>query len=466
MLTTSSGKVGQGRSVIRHFDSYMAMPISAIAVHIVLGPLLAISTLVSTAHAWTALLVGLWIAVTSRRIDRVAFAAGYLATCDVLWRVTNARFFYEGGKYAVVAVLVIGYLRLVRTRRRFAFPAAYFLLLLPSLAYTVAHYGLLGSRDQVSFNLSGPLALAVTAFFFLQVRMRWDDMRGILLASLCPLVALVSTVTYRTSQVTNLTFGTESNNATSGGWGPNQVSTVLCLGALLCLILVVLEPRMRTRITLVGLGLWLFGQGALTFSRGGVYDLAVAAAVLLLIVIVQSRHRARVLVGLLVMLALASLVFGHLDTYTGGALSERFSETDTTGRSDIAEGDLRLFEAHPVAGVGAGMAPQERTGFLRGAPAHTEFTRTIAEHGALGIIALLAVVLLVGQAFLSSPSVWGRAVTTSLAVFALFAMSNTAMRTATVPFVLGLGMARVGARVSRGVSNPGQGGQTSTFARV
>lgn len=421
------------------------LPLGLFGAHAVLGFLMANVSGVSTLHAITTAVVVLWIGLRGTRLEHIALAAGYAAFCDVLWRVTDAQFFYEGAKYLVVAVLAGGWIRLARTTRLAALPLGYLGLLLPSAVLTYVALGSSEIRDAISFNLSGPLALAVACAFFLQIRMGWLEARGVLLAALGPIVALASAVTYRTSQVDLLTFGTQSDVQTSGGFGPNQVSTILAAGALCCLLLVIAERRLAPRLLLAALGLWFFGQAVFTFSRGGLYDLAGGAACILLVALVDRSLRWKVLRGAIIMAALSLVVFTSLDSFTSGALSDRFSSTDTTGRTEIASGDLDLFTENPLAGVGPGMAQYSRTGF-RSEAAHTEFSRMLSEHGVLGLAALGLLLALIVSAVVNAPTVWGRAISLSLTAFAALAMTNAAMRNAAPAFLFGLGMARIGPR--------------------
>jgi hypothetical protein len=426
----------------RLLNERYGLPLGLLAAHVVLGFLMALSPAVSTAHAVATALVVLWIALFGRRLEHVALVAGYAALCDVPWRVTDARFFYEGGKYLVAVALAGGLIRLVRTSRLAALPIGYFGLLLPSAVLTLLDRGAGQFREIISFNLSGPLALAVAVAFFLQIRMSWVEVRGILLAALGPALALLTVVTYRESQIDVLTFGSQSDFQTSGGFGPNQVSTALAVGAMCCLLLVLTERRLPARLLLGAIGLWFFGQGVFTFSRGGLYDLAGAALCILFVALGERSLRWRVLRGALVMTMLSVVVFACLNAVTDGALSDRFSSTDSTGRDEIAAGDLDLFIDNPLAGVGPGMAQYTREG--KGASAHTEFSRMLAEHGVLGLAALGILVALIASAVRDAPTAWGRAVSLSLTAFAALAMTNTAMRSSAPAFLFGLGMARIG----------------------
>jgi hypothetical protein len=220
------------------------------------------------------------------------------------------------------------------------------------------------------------------------------------------------------------------------------VSTALAVGAMCCLLLVLTERRRPARLLLGALGLWFFGQGVFTFSRGGLYDLAGAALCILFVALGERSLRWKVLRGALIMTALSLVVFACLNSITDGALSDRFSSTDSTGRNEIAAGDLDLFYDNPLAGVGPGMAQYTREG--KGASAHTEFSRMLAEHGVLGLAALGILIALILSAVSKAPTVWGRAISLSLTAFAALAMTNTAMRITAPAFLFGLGMTRIG----------------------
>src|SRR2546430_15098859 len=98
------------------------------------------------------------------RIDRVVYAAAYIAGSEVLWRMCGAAVFWESGKYAVILIFAIALARLRPVQPRLL-PVVYFLLLLPSIA--LAPYQLLSdeARQQVSFELSWPAALAMSRRF-------------------------------------------------------------------------------------------------------------------------------------------------------------------------------------------------------------------------------------------------------------------------------------------------------------
>ena len=88
-----------------------------------------------------------------------------------------------------------------------------------------------GARDQLSFNLAGPFALAVSVWFFGALRLTEAQRSRVLLSLAAPAVAVAAVAALRINHVTAIDFTTESNFATSGGFMPNQVSAALGLGA-------------------------------------------------------------------------------------------------------------------------------------------------------------------------------------------------------------------------------------------
>src|SRR5262249_22980831 len=223
-----------------------------LAAHIPLGLAMHAVPALSTVHALATLAVGVvWAA--AGRPDRVAAVGAFLAGSEVLWRMTGADFYWEGAKYATV--LIFG-LALVRGGRwKMPLPAvAYFALLLPSTALTWMELGFSRSRSVVSFNLSGPLALAASVWFFSHLRVSRQRLTRILPALLAPIVGILGVSFFGTITAAELTFGSGSNFLTSGGFGPNQVSSVLGLGALAAFLLAFDHGRQVVfRVAMLGL---------------------------------------------------------------------------------------------------------------------------------------------------------------------------------------------------------------------
>ncbi len=376
-----------------------------------------------------------------RRMSLAVYGLAYVATCDVLWRMTGAGVPWEASKHGlwVVSLIIIA-----RFHRRLPRPLAlmYFVLLLPAALITVAEEGVAGGRTDIVFNLSGPLSLAAAVSLFSVLRLDERDLRRITYLAIAPVTAIWSIAFRAVLSVEE--FTTDSSKEAVGGFGPNQVSTVLGFGGLLAILWALRDRNVIHRAFLFGAGLAFLVQSMLTFSRGGLVN---TIAALLVVAVVYLRRPSRVLGALAVAAVLVSVVsalFGQLDEFTGGKLGERFADADVTGRDEIASADLAVWAKEPITGVGPGRARDERPeGQRSNAAAHTEFTRLLAEHGIPGLIAILILGAIALQNLRGRPTVWELAWSAALMVWTAAALSNAAMRVAAISFAFGLASARM-----------------------
>lgn len=424
----------------------LAVLLAFFGAHVVLGIAMKKVPALATAHALLSLLVALYWAASAKGPGKVIAAICYLAAAEVLWRMTGAAVFWEFGKYAVCAVALVSWLR--RRPPQFnGLALLYFGLLLPSTLLTVlGGFGFTELRSIISFNLSGPFALAVCAFCLSGLRLGAAEADRSLLAILGPIAGAAAICLLGTASLgADYDFGHQSNFDTSGGFGPNQVSSVLGLGMLVAFLWMQRQPRMSFRWWFAAvLVLGFAAQATLTFSRTGIWIGLLTIGVAAIFLIRKSGKLLPGLIGaLLIFGMLYFVVFRSLDQFTGGKLSERYSEKGFTGREDIAQGDLLLALHNPLLGVGPGMAKMERSNH-RGIAAHTEFTRVLAEHGLAGLLALGALVLMAAKAFrrrASSP--FQQAWTASLIAYSLLFMMVTGMRLAVPSLAMGLAMVRL-----------------------
>ena len=84
---------------------------AALLLHAVLAVAMRFASPVSKLHAVVTLLVGIWAAVFSRKPEHAAYAAGYVAACEVLWRMTRGTLVWEHGKYALLTILLLAMIR-------------------------------------------------------------------------------------------------------------------------------------------------------------------------------------------------------------------------------------------------------------------------------------------------------------------------------------------------------------------
>lgn len=425
------------KKVSRDFWLLMAITL----VHIPLGVLIYNAGPFAILHPIGALFVGLyWAVQKSVKLERVVLAIAYLVGAEVLWRMAQVPVFWEFGKYGSAAIAIVALVR----RSHYTIPKLpliYFVALLPACVLTFIELDTDRARAALSSNMSGPLLLLICCWFFLNVRITSLQLRKVFFAIMIPLFSVACVTLFYTVTIEDIQFTSESNFATSGGFGPNQVSSMLGLGsfaAILCLI--VFENSIKYRIYFMLAAVFFSAQSVLTFSRGGIYN---AAAAILIVSLLEFRSPVEAAKRLVPIAALVIfflvLVFPILDNFTDGNLQERFEDTGTSQRSNIVESDLQVFWENPVLGVGVGSAYSYRERFLdHKAMSHTEFSRLLSEHGIFGVVALLLMIAMVVVNLKRQRSVLGSALIAGAAVWSFMFMLNAGMRMAAPSFMWGL----------------------------
>jgi O-antigen ligase len=428
-------------------SSFNIRVILFLALHIPLALAMEFSPWFSAAHAVLALLFGLRAAILGRT-SQVIYTIAYIAATEVLWRMSRAPIFWEYAKYAIILIAFVAVIvdwgraggpRRIRTIRPLLLLAA----LMPAIAITILEIGPADARDPISFNLSGHLAIVMLALYLWERTMDYKTAVRVFLAIMAPVTGIVSlAVYYIVTGLDTLTFFDASNWATSGSFGPNQVSNMLGFGALAGVILFILIPRARgARLFVLLLTAIMLVQGLLTFSRGGVYSFALALAVLGFHLLHTPRARGRVwILSALLGITLVAGVYPALDDFTDGIFSQRFSDLDTTGRLEVAEADLQAFAESPVLGVGVGQSDRFHEQYLGfEVTSHTEYTRLLAEHGLFGIFYFIILASMLFNRYLVSRPGLDRAIMAAMAVWGMTVMTHTAMRLAAIPLSLALG---------------------------
>jgi hypothetical protein len=420
----------------------------------------------ATVHALATLAVGLRWASRGRDTARVAYILAYIAGSEVIWRACEASVFWEYGKYASILIVVVALVRSGQYQPPIL-PTVYFLLLVPATMITVAMEELSEARGMISFNMSGPLALAVSVAFFMKLRMSPRQLLRTFVAFVAPVAGMVAIIVLALA-TTDVKFGRQSNPLASGGFGANQVSALLgmaCVTSYLCLQ----DHKLRWALKALFVALMVeFGiQSALTFSRAGVYYTITSIAVGSLLLMRTIRGAIQMIVTLALVSSLIEfVVLPRVDEFTGGKLSARFHNTRLAGRAEIMDADLKIMAEHPILGIGAGRATGERARFFKGFAAHTEFTRLLAEHGSLGCVALVLLVVMGIRNVVVAPTSRGRAVAATLATYSFCFMTGNGMRMMLPAFAFGLAAVtlvpeRLAARKAKAVApakriNPGQ----------
>jgi hypothetical protein len=393
-------------------------------------------------HARLAFLFGVALALTSRRWERVACVAAYICGAEVYWRMRRAEIPWEFAKYAIVLIFAIAIIRFGRFQKAIL-PAAYLLLLLASVPLTVMAMNPEDAREQLSFNMSGPLSLAVCSIFFFTIRVTRRELKWILTCLTAPTVAIATVATVRLQQAQKFfdqEFGNQANRAASGGFGPNQVSAILGLG-ILCVffILVIGVANTIASASLVLLTLFLVRQCAITFSRGGLWMAGAGILSAAFYLARDKRTRLRLMgIAVVVIPVLVFVVWPRLEVMTGGKIGDRFANTDSTGRDLLVQGDLVTWSENPVLGAGPGMGGKNRLKYFHVATAHTEYSRMLAEHGVLGLLALVIMGYMGFRNVWYAPTRLDKAFAAAMLAYATLNMLVDGMRISAVGFTFGL----------------------------
>lgn len=382
-------------------------------------------------------------AIWSRRWDRALLIVAFVPGSELVWRVTSAWVFYEYAKYVVIITLLVFIVGALRRPTFLSLPLCYLMLLVPSASIAFLELGPGVARQTVAFALAGPTALVVGVIAMHDVRLERSEFDGFLWAFAAGVAGLATATLYATVTAGEIKFTGESNFVTAGGFGPVQVSSALAAGVLICAVLAICERRTSMRLLAGMLMLWFGAQSALTFSRGGLTSAGIALLVYALHQFwrPQDAIRTVIVVGACAAIGL-SVIFPRIDDFTGGALSDRFEERSSSGRTSIAKQDIDIFLDHTIAGVGPGSSKFYRADSIA-ASSHTEFTRLLAEHGLLGLAAMLLLLAIAAKLYLRSTGLARRAEVSALLVWAMSQMFYANLRVVAVAVLFAAAALRV-----------------------
>ena len=410
-----------------------------VLVHIPLGLAMRRMPAVATLHAFGTFLFGLKCAVSPRQRERVVYVCAYIAGSEVLWRMNESQAFWEFGKYGIAGILIVAMLRDGRFKLPLL-PCVYFALLVPSILLTLQSGGDFGRvRRDLSFNLSGPFALMVCCTYFWRQVFTTKQLQRLFLAVVGPTLGVGFVAIGYAFTEASIKFTRGSNKALSGGWGPNQVSSILGLGGV-CAFFLALDPRIKPglRIFILLCSGFLFAQSVITFSRSGPY-MGVGCVLLASFYLLRDRiSRKQLFAGIGVLAIVALVVLPRLNAFTSGALATRYQEVNATNRDVIALADLNIFWANPLLGVGPGGSFALHALTFRAQAAHTEYSRLLAEHGLFGLLALILLLIIPVRNLLRAKTPMGKALVAAFAGWAVLFMLINAMRLAAPAFFLGL----------------------------
>jgi hypothetical protein len=247
--------------------------------------------------------------------------------------------------------------------------------------------------------------------------------------------------------------GTGSNYTTSGGFGPNQVATILGLGMFVFVSRLIYYSNSKVLFIInFIIAFNITYRGLVTFSRGGMMTGFIMLTILIFITYFNINSKARIKMNYVFIAIMTVLIATWLYTsnQTDGLIEKRYANEDAsgrakedqfTGRGKLAAEEIKTFLDNPIFGVGVGRTAemrQQRIGVF--IATHNEITRMLAEHGSLGILGLM--ILLATPLFLyldNKQNVY----LVCFIVFWILTINHAAMRMAAPAYVYALSLLKV-----------------------
>ncbi|WP_299367860.1 O-antigen ligase [Winogradskyella sp.] len=345
------------------------------------------------------------VAHPKEKTTAVLMGCAYLTGAEVIFRMTDAGLFYESSKYFIIFYIIFGTFYNGVSNK--GYPYFIFLIcLVPSIIVAFANIGVDASlRKNVAFVLSGPVCLGISALYCYDKKITLKQTLDILFYLALPVVTLTTYLFLYTPSIKDIITDTESNFAASGGFGPNQVSTVLGLGMFVFCVNYFLNSRTKLLkiINIILFALVSF-RGIITFSRGGVLTAILMIFAFLFIVYSKSNWRQKnvIIMSFLSFMVMSTIIWAVSSNQTNGLIDKRYTNQDkigrekkdvSAGRVDLFVGELEGFIEEPFLGVGAsGMKERRLVSLGRVIATHNELSRLLSEHGILGIFMLLILI--------------------------------------------------------------------------
>lgn len=374
-----------------------------ILLHIGLGILIYMASKLSIPYGLAILSVGLLtILKTQNTKNQVLYFCAYIVGSEVILRMTGGSLSYEIGKYSVILFMLMGIYFSGFSRNSFLY-WIFLILLLPGVLLATVTLKLdTDIQKSIAFNISGPVCLGISALYCYQRKITLKELDNILFCMLCPIITTVTYMFLYTPSVKKIITSTQSNFETSGGFGPNQVSTIVGLGVFIMFSRLVFHSKKKQIIVLnTTLLLIMAFRGIITFSRGGMLSSAVMIALLLLILFFVTQRAAKIKLLWMVVFSFVAflIIWSYSSSQTNGLIAKRYANEDASGRvkstllsgrEEIIGSEFDMFLANPIFGIGVGKGRENRlesTG--ESIASHNEISRMLAEHGSLGALGIV-----------------------------------------------------------------------------
>lgn len=425
-----------------------------ILIHIFIGIFIYFVPFFSKLYGFVSLIVGFYYVVkTQNKNNEVLLVSAYIVGSEALLRMTNGTITYEFSKYGVMIFSLIGMYFSGFSKN--ALPYWFFLILLiPGVVIATAVLNFdTEIRKTIAFNISGPVCLGLASIYCYQRVISFNQINKILLFCGLPIVSMVTYLILYTPDLKDVLVNTGSNYQTSGGFGPNQVATILGLGMFIFFSRFLLEAKTRFLFVVnVIVFIFIAYRGLITFSRGGVLTGFLMIIILIGFLYINSKNSGKGKISFLIVFSLLLTLgtWSYTSSTTEGLINKRYANQDAkgrekesvlTGREGIIENEINNFIENPIFGIGVAKGYELRkiqSGFV--STSHNELTRMLAEHGSLGVLGLF--ILLFTPMILYLDNKQNVYIFCFLA-FWLLTINHAAMRLAAPAFIYSLSLLKV-----------------------
>ncbi len=423
-------------------------------IHFLLGIGVFYVPFIAKIYGYLILIVGLLLLIkTQNKNNEVLYVCSYIVGSEVFLRMTDAAPNHEFGKYSIIFFMILG--MMFSGFSKLATPFWIFLvLLIPSLiiASDSISYDM-DFKNKIAFNISGPICLGIASIYAIGKRISILEVGNLLLLIGLPIISMAVYTSLYTEDIKSALMGTGSNTDLSGGFGPNQVATIFGLGMFVFFVRSVLYSKsILLFIINIFIAFYFSYRGFLTFSRGGMMTAFAMITVFIFFIYIHSRHSGKLKINIL--LLIFSVFFFITWTYTSfltdGLINKRYAGQNAygvekkdkfSGRTELATDEINMFLDSPYFGIGVGKGTEIRTeknGYVTAS--HNEITRMMAEHGSLGIIGLLIILITPILLYFSNKQ---NIFLFSFIIFWLLTINHAAMRTAAPSFIYALALLNV-----------------------
>ncbi|WP_299334696.1 O-antigen ligase [uncultured Psychroserpens sp.] len=365
---------------------FMFEPLSKIYFYIVLGYFL----------------VRIILLPEEKKTKEILLACAYFAGAEVLFRMTKGGIAYEASKYLVILFMTLGMFFKGVSGRGYPY-FIYLVALLPSILVASMTLSFDANfRTNIAFVLSGPVCLGIAALFCYDRKISNNNLLEVISNLIYPSIATTVYLFLYNPSIKDTLSGTASNAATSGGFGPNQVSTALGLGIIAIVIrLFMKSPSFGLKIFNLILLISISFRAIVTFSRGGVFAAIIVIIAFLGTIFYRSSEKLRnqIVVSFFLFITAVSITWIISSSQTRGLIDMRYANKSasglekkdiTTGRLDLFMEELEGFIDNPIIGIGASRVKDIRVEMSGNQlPSHNEIGRLLSEHGMIGLFLII-----------------------------------------------------------------------------